>query len=370
MDIGIITFQRSVSYGAFFQAYALSRYLTDAGHNVKIIDYNPAHRDSKVRPWNRRWHGLHPQNLVNLYYRFCFTRYVERYLPLTERRYRTLQDLRDTPPAMDAYICGSDQIWNPRHTGGSFDPAYFCSFGTPDIGRIAYAPSFGTDRVAPELEQALSDSISHLDHVSAREKSGCALIERVTGIHCAHVLDPTLLNSHYEEFLTESKVPKKPYVLVFSLAHSALLHQVADVAGAKIGLPTVTVASHFKVWQYGGRFRFCSPGDWLNLFSHARAVITDSFHGTAFALRFHKPFVSVGLPGSFQDRNTRITDLLASLGLAERFVADSIALENVGQIEVDPNWPSIDRLLATMADQSVEYLAGALSTQGAKRRDV
>lgn len=41
MKIGILTFHRAHNYGAVLQAFALQEYLRKAGHEVKIIDYNP-----------------------------------------------------------------------------------------------------------------------------------------------------------------------------------------------------------------------------------------------------------------------------------------------------------------------------------------
>lgn len=39
MKIGIFTYHRALNYGAVLQAYALSRVLSDQGHDVKVIDY-------------------------------------------------------------------------------------------------------------------------------------------------------------------------------------------------------------------------------------------------------------------------------------------------------------------------------------------
>ncbi len=362
MNIGIITYHRSVSYGAFLQTYALSRYLMGMGHAVKVIDYNPAHRSSKARPWDRRLCGLHPQNLVNAYKHRCFSDYIERYLPLTERSYRTLEELRDDPPDMDAYICGSDQIWNPEHTGGSYDPAYFGCFGPTYIRRIAYAPSTGSDHLPPEFHRVLSDNVAHIDYLSVREKSGCELVTRVTSKQCAHVLDPTLLITDYGEIMTAGQIAREPYLLVFCLAHSTLLRQVLDAVKSEVDFPVLFVADHYRFWRYGRRFRFCSPGDWLNLFVHAKAVITDSFHGTAFALRFQKPFVSLSLPEKSKDRNVRITDLLCSVRLSERFLSDGAAIGNARLIAVDPDWVSVRQCLDTMIGQSAEFLSKSLST--------
>ena len=363
MKIGIITFHRSVSYGAFLQTYALSRYLKGLGHDVKVIDYNPAHRDSKVRPWDRRLGGLHPQNLVNVYKYRCFSDYIERYLPLTDRSYRTPEELQRDPPAMDAYVCGSDQIWNPAHIGGGFDPAYFGCFGGSHIKRIAYAASIGSSRISEDLYRALCDNISWLDHLSAREKSACDLITSITGRQCTHVLDPTLLISDYSEVCTPGRIFEEPYLLVFSLSGSALLHKTLEKAKGVSGLPLVFVGSHYKFWKYDGRCRFCTPADWLSLYANAKAVITDSFHGTAFALQFEKPFISVSLPGKHRDRNVRMSDLLQTVGLSERFVAEDAAVGNARLIVVDPDWTNVERRLAIMVTQSKGFLSKSLGAR-------
>ena len=364
MKIGIITYQRSVSYGAFLQTYALSRYLMGLGHDVKVIDYNPAHRDSKTRPWDRRLCGLHPQNLVNAYKHRCFSDYTEEYLPLTDRRYRTLKELQDDPPAMDAYVCGSDQIWNPEHIGGGFDPAYFGCFGEAHIKRIAYAPSIGSRGISPEFHQALCDNVSGLDHLSAREKSGCDLITSITGRQCTHVLDPTLLISDYSEILNDDHIATEPYVLVFSLSNSSLLYNVLAIAKRELGFPALFVANHYKIWQYGWRYRFCTPGEWLCRFAGARAVITDSFHGTAFALSLQKPFIAVSLPERLRDRNVRLTDMLQTVGLSERFVADESSLHNSRLIAADVDWSTVRERLSVLIGRSEKFLAESLAPQG------
>ena len=361
MNIGIITYHRSISYGAFLQTYALNRYLKGLGHDVKVIDYNPAHRDNKVCHWYKRFYGFHPQNLINIFHHRCFSDYIRRYLPLTDRSYRTLKELQDDPPPMDAYICGSDQIWNPTHIGSGFDPSYFNCFGGPHIKRIAYAASFGSSHIPEKYNQALCDNVSGLDHLSAREKSACDLVTRITGRQCVHVLDPTLLISDYSELYKPERLIKKPYVLVFSLQDSALFQETLYTVKAASGLPFVFVGSHYKLWNYRGRCRFCTPGDWLNLYANAKAVITNSFHGTVFSLKFKKPFISVGITGKMRDRNIRMSELLEMVQLSERFVVEDTMVGNAKLITDNPDWINIEKCLSSMITHSVEFLSKSLA---------
>ena len=41
MRIGILTFHRALNYGAFLQAYALRRVMSEMGHQVEVVDYWP-----------------------------------------------------------------------------------------------------------------------------------------------------------------------------------------------------------------------------------------------------------------------------------------------------------------------------------------
>lgn len=41
-------------------------------------------------------------------------------------------------------------------------------------------------------------------------------------------------------------------------------------------------------------YQFKSVESWLDSFASADFVLTDSFHGTAFAINFNKPFIAFG----------------------------------------------------------------------------
>jgi len=261
---------------------------------------------------------------------------------------------------MDAYVCGSDQIWNPTHIGDSFDPAYFACFGGSHIKRIAYAASLGSGHLSENFNQALCDNVSKLDHISVREKSGCDLVTSITGRRCDHVLDPTLLLSNYSELYKPKPLIKHPYVLIFSLIDSVLFSKTLKAAKAASGLPFVFVGRNFKLWKYRGKCRFCTPGDWLNLFANASAVITNSFHGTVFCMHFKKPFISVGLSGKIKNRNVRMSELLETVQLPERFVDEDTSMANMKLITSDPDWTNVEKRLSSRVTHSVEFLSNAL----------
>ena len=48
--IGILTFHCAHNYGAVLQTYATQKLLSDAGHDVEVVDYRP---DYLVEPYRR-----------------------------------------------------------------------------------------------------------------------------------------------------------------------------------------------------------------------------------------------------------------------------------------------------------------------------
>ena len=65
-------------------------------------------------------------------------------------------------------------------------------------------------------------------------------------------------------------------------------------------------------------FPYATPDVFLRLMLGASFVIVSSFHGTAFAINFNKPFITV-TPHRF---NSRIDSLLALTGLNSRKVSN------------------------------------------------
>ena len=78
-----------------------------------------------------------------------------------------------------------------------------------------------------------------------------------------------------------------------------------------VGLPLVTCVSYVSPVSPRGRFVFCPEiGTFLSYIKNARYMLTDSFHGTAFAINFHTPFLEV-LPNNktgARNQSIRSTD--------------------------------------------------------------
>jgi len=131
MKIKTITCHDVYNVGAGLQAYALSEYLQQQGHEVEIIDYKPDYLSRRYNLRvvdNPRYEKPLPLKILYLVFKLPkrlwerqgkrdFDAFREKYLKLT-RRYYSLEQLKADPPPADVMIAGSDQIWNPLFQNG------------------------------------------------------------------------------------------------------------------------------------------------------------------------------------------------------------------------------------------------------------
>lgn len=369
MKIGIITFHYPINYGAVLQAYALSCYVKSLGHEAIIINYVPVDSgDPNKKRAHKNLKDFLQEQYIKVMARYSSLRFLGtfkpfllEYLPIGERLYRDLDALKAFPPACDAYVCGSDQIWNPH--GKGFDPAYFLTFTEDNALRISYAASFGTPTIAEHLHNDLGTNLSRLDHISVREKSGVDIVKNVSEKECVRVLDPTLLLEKY----TCSVVPKYAkgkYIFVYRLQQShslttSLTSVIKHISG-RFGERVINVSPHpYRFFLETGKTVYPTPGEWVGLIEQASFVITNSFHGTAFAILNKKPFISFPRVAE-AGQNGRMQELLADMGLENRYITPENSDHLNSLLEEKINWNDVDFRLNRLRGKSYAFLGKAL----------
>lgn len=389
MNVGIVTFHCSDNYGALLQAYALSEKVRELGHSPCIIDYNPsAFRHSTGKTFE--WRGLIGINkwlphkkevagnpLVQWYIhrrsrflksRFApgFMRFRSNHLDISRQKYSSLKELQNSPPDCDAYICGSDQVWNITPQG-KFNEAYYLNFGKDDARRIAYAPSFGRNELPDETLPTLRNHLERYNHISVREPSGAEIVRKAMGLKAPVVLDPTLLLDDFDKVLV-APIIKKPYLLVYRLQQNyamtvSLSKLIKRVAAAK-RLEVINISpDRFRFWMEPGRPLYSDPCEWLGLMRNAAFVVTNSFHGTVFAAHFERPFLSTPRDAAVGKQNSRIVNALEILGLSSRYCSpDLLDAEYLNEkINEQINWSDKREKLKVAREFSESFLAEALS---------
>lgn len=367
MRIGIITFHRAMNYGAVLQMYALYTYLKQQGHDPFVIDFKRSYPDGYLK-WRIGYLLKHPfdiftavkNRLISKRTKLClkqgFYLFLNRFITFTETA-QTLDELQKYPPAADIYICGSDQIWNPHEIG--FDAAYFLDFGSTDVKRISYGASFGRKEIPPEYVDVLRMHLKRFDAISVREASGVKIVKKLTGLKATQVLDPTLLIDDYSEVIDDSLVPSGKYILVYRLYQERRLTEwMSDLINnisRETGLPVYIISPNNKYKGLGKQLN-PSPSEFLGLIKDADLVITNSFHGTVFAILFNRNFITCAID-CYEDRlNLRITEFLDGLGLSRHFIAFGSESSSWSVARTSVDYKSVYRKLTDMRRRSYDYI--------------
>lgn len=312
MKIGILTFHFALNYGAVIQAWALSQYLIGLGHDVRIINYNPA--KTRLPSWLRMI--LHKQ-WQSLYRTIKFRWFRAMHL----RETSAIDNVQDIETLnLDAIIVGSDQVWNVdffKQKDGRFNAVYFLDGLSTGATRIAYAASMG--EVLPSSYRWCEELIHALRAFDVRlVRENLAKRELETfGVSSEWVIDPTLLvdPNAYDELISNEKA-RKPYLFSYLLTQIDdglnLCEQYRKLNPCEFRLVTLHSIKNKNLV-------LPSPQRWLSLLRNAQFVITDSFHGVALSIAFNVPF-AVLLKSKPTGQNSRITELLGRAGLSDRVI--------------------------------------------------
>lgn len=372
MRIGILTQPLGENYGGLLQNWALQRILYKMGHEPKTIIYDDYPKWKRPVDWVHyallyviKYMIFHPTRHINKfpgYYTRPYKR-LRRFLKDNIAKTSVISDMDfkklSSDYKFDAYVVGSDQVWRPLYNYAFFY-SMFCSFvpEKTDVIRLAYAASFGVDRCEFSEEQ-LAVARKHLplfNAISVREKSGVGICKSDLGVDAEFVLDPTLLLNwdDYKSLVSEedlSGLPEK-FVGVYILDLTDEKESVVRSICKQLGMEPL----FFGMQQNGSRL-YPSVGSWLAAVHRSEFIITDSFHGTAFAINMGKSFYSIVnlLRGA-----ERITSLLSLFNLEQRAIDEINPKMSRACYISDGEWNNVSDVLDEMRNKSVGFLKNNL----------
>ncbi|GLG91692.1 polysaccharide pyruvyl transferase family protein [Sellimonas catena] len=326
MKIGQLTFHASHNYGSVLQAYALSKQLQLMGYETEFINLRPQSQKDAYQiimgsGIHRAFHYLIYPQLKRRYDNF--ERFITQVLPVTEKEYASTDELKKEHFNYDAYVCGGDQIWNP--VCQDFETAYYLQFLTSDnrAKKISYSPSLGKTKFDDETLQNISQWIECFDCISVREQRGAQLIQKLTDKKVNVVCDPVVLlnKAEWEKIAIKPKY-KKPYILVYFLENNHGSRELIGYLRKMTGYDVVIFNEYLRdfVKPYHKAYD-ASPEEFVGLFMNASFIYTNSFHGTAFATIFEKPFISAiaeDQENVVNNNDSRKIDYLRKIGMENR----------------------------------------------------
>lgn len=197
--------------------------------------------------------------------------------------------------------------------------------------------------VKPELDK--------FEYIGVRENTGKEIIEAM-GLKATIVVDPTLLleRENYEKLIGNKKFKKE-----FQL-FSYILHE-KQITANKIN---EYIFNKYFDKTKDKKFNKEPIGiiEWLYNIKKSKLVLTNSFHGTIFAIIFNKPFIVIPVEGS--NMNNRITTLLSSIGLENRFI-ESLDEKKIDELLGESiDWEQVNTIVKQLRKESAEFLMNAI----------
>lgn len=330
MKVAVITRHAISNYGSLLQAMAMQQIVESLGHSCEIIDYvrvDETYLECEKVLLKRKpeWNNHPLKRAIYLALRQPesilagrrFEKAQKKYLHLS-KRYSSLEELIKDKPVADVYMTGSDQVWGPVGSGG-YDSSYCLAFTQASDKRIAYAASFGRTEMSTELSLYYKKWLSRYTHITVREDSAAEMLSEI-GIDATQTLDPTLLLNSEEWSKYVAELPRKKYVLVYQLHNDKTVGRYAKKVAKSKGLPLIRISASLHQIHREGKFVYApSIGEFLAYIKNAECMITDSFHGTAFAINFNTPFVEM-LPNN--NTCSRNQSILKVTGLTGQILTD------------------------------------------------
>lgn len=352
IKVSIITKTSTYNFGAALQAYALQSYIESHGHECEHINHAGTGRWDKVNIFDLSLDGL----MKTLYKpqidkgRTRFREFYAEYLHIGER-YSDFAALKANPPDADVFITGSDQVWNPRDE----IEKYFLEFVPQTKKKISYAASIGDSFIPDDKKDYIRNALRSFESISVREKSASAIIssltEKTVNINC----DPIFLLDKDQWRNVETPIHGLPekYILCYMIYKPDWFNTFVKELKKKTGYKIVFVGTGgFRPVVNDKYIRSAGPQEFLYLIDHASAVLTSSFHGTAFSILFGKPFISLPNP----KRIDRIHDMLTLFGL----LSNEMTVKTDADGFVNYNRKATDNIIKEERNRSTQYLLSCM----------
>lgn len=364
--VGILTFHCADNFGAMLQAYGLLTWLSRDGFDAFIVNYVPPFL--RGREWlfpyipvgNRKERRNISYNLFKRNIRLGKDWWMRRrrmqkfrieYLTKGSRAFYRVKMLSGLKANL--LIVGSDQIWNPDITFG-LRPAYFGAFANKYIRKtVAYAASFGHDTLPETADLEFSKLLASVQELSMREKGAAEYVETHFQRKAAYAIDPTFLLNAGEWHAIEDKPRERGYILYYETEYSEPLRNAACRLARKKKLKVIelTIERNKQGWPFQ-IVHTAGPAQFLGYIAAAEYVFTNSFHGLAFSIIFHKQFYIC----NHSTVRARIENLLEETGLTRRMEKEDFFPDFGEAVE----WEQVERRLLVYRERSVKFLRDSL----------
>ena len=352
MKIGILTHHYVKNYGAFLQMKGLYEMLRSLYSDEEIVIIHYMNR----KHWFKNLiHILHfrfgtdtlATYMAKIRQLYIFSKY-ERSIPRT-RSVKCAEDIVDLK--LDYIVLGSDEIWNL--CGSGYHPLKFGT-GLETQKTIAYAPSVGAVTADTEVPSEIASGLAHLDRISGRDAETIRFVERISGRKAVPMPDPTFLYN-FDIDIAREKICPRPYryILIYDCKLTAAMAEMLQDYTKKNGFKIVGAGDYKRFYDVG--LIDLTPYEWVDLFRNAEKVITGTFHGTVFSIKYEK---SVLCYPTEKNRINKVRSLLDDMKLGDRLLTIGNEKDFIDLLDAPIDYTEARKQIANSIQAVNDFLKG------------
>ena len=337
--VGIINWWFVNNRGAILTNYALNEMVKELGYNALTINY--------ITPFER-------ENFKNSFAEDFANKYIKRTSWIN-----TKEELKTLNNTIGTFICGSDQVFR-YYPCKLHDMIFYMNWVDANKNKlISYAASFATNifEANPEQTNFVKHKLSRFDKHSIREFDGVDLMKNTFDIdNATQVLDPVFCIDKQKYLNMAQNAENKPtedfiayYIMWPTKENKKIINHVQKKLGIKKAInlnPPMSIEN------------------WLWYIANAKFIVTDSFHGTSFALIFNKEFAAIPRETEYPSRFKSIEKIS---GLSSRFFYNNNDIYTSDKILKPLDFTESNKNFALRKKDSIKWLQTVLESPKTKK---
>lgn len=354
-----MTFHRAKNYGAMLQSYALQETLNKK-FDTYLVDYRCPEIEEKY--YVKKTLVRKIKNFLKLFFQTeyilsinkknrRFNEFVNNFLKTSKPYYA--QNIAEANNEFDAFIAGSDQIWNMKWSGTDWN--YFLEFADSNK-KFSYAVGLGNS-IDEAYKMRILKDVESFQAILTREEDGRRLLKSI-GVkkEIGTVCDPVFLlgKKEWTEKLALEQIEKKrkKYLLLYFVAKPTDAIPFAKKIAEQDDLEIVyvNINAEKNIPSDFTDVIGIGPREFLGLIKNAEVVITTSFHAMAFSLIFNKNFY-YELCKDGSNNNSRLENLANICDVTDREILTSYPTR-----ENEINWDAVNNSINCYAKDSLRVL--------------
>lgn len=328
-DFLIVNFWDSYNnYGAVLTAYAMQELIRGFGFTAKCL--------KDAERINKRMIKASVQH-----------KFANQFLDFTSQL--SFNEAVELTKSIKGVIVGSDQVFRLSYISRSPNK-YLLGFVDKSCRKLAISASFGVDKSEfvkntsyKKMSQKANKILQSFDYLSCREISGKEIYKDVYNLDSDAIIDPVFL------------IPKDKYNKIAECSKIDYTDKVVSyVLDEKDAYKDFVGKFDLDVIKLNDTENPVKVEDWINAIKSCKLLITDSFHGTCFAIIFNKPFICL----TNKSRGiARFDTLRAITGIENNFIS---SFENIETLPECPNYPKVNASLNVEIKRCLERLENVI----------